>query len=185
MTSIRGWRWLAPAVAVLLLITGWPIGRAVWLSLSTYSLTNSGDRTFVGVDNYADILTNRTWWLAVVASLIIVVLVVAAQLALGFAFAVALRRMTVLWPVTRVLVLLPFALLAVVTAVVWRDAASTGFIAQWFRLNDVGQLDSLAAVSIGEVWRGTGVVVVILLAGLSQVSGSLYRAAVADAGADA
>lgn len=180
MTSIRGWRWLAPAVAVLLLITGWPIGRAVWLSLSTYSLTNSGDRTFVGVDNYADILTNRTWWLAVVASLIIVVLVVAAQLALGFAFAVALRRMTVLWPVTRVLVLLPFALLAVVTAVVWRDAASTGFIAQWFRLNDVGQLDSFAAVSIGEVWRGTGVVVVILLAGLSQVSGSLYRAAVAD-----
>ena len=168
MTSIRGWRWLAPAVAVLLLITGWPIGRAVWLSLSTYSLTN-----------YADILTNRTWWLAVVASLIIVVLVVAAQLALGFAFAVALRRMTVLWPVTRVLVLLPFALLAVVTAVVWRDAASTGFIAQWFRLNDVGQLDSLAAVSIGEVWRGTGVVVVILLASLSQVSGSLYRAAVA------
>ena len=133
-----------------------------------------------GFDNYAEILTNRTWWLAVATSLVIVVVVVAMQLALGFAFALALRRMTVLWPVTRVIVLLPFALLAVVSAVVWRDAATTGFLASWFRLDDVGQLDQLAAVSLGEVWRGTGIVTVILLAGLTQVSGGLYAAAVAD-----
>lgn len=177
---MRGWRWLLPAVIVLLTITGWPIGRAVWLSLSSDSLTNPDARTFVGADNYSEILTNRTWWLAVATSLAIVVVVVALQLLLGFAFAVALRRMAVLWPVTRVLVLLPFALLAIVSATVWRDAATTGFLASWFRLDDVGQLDKLVAVSLGEVWRGAGVVAVILLAGLSQVSGRLYASAVAD-----
>ncbi|WP_332643367.1 carbohydrate ABC transporter permease [Aeromicrobium sp.] len=179
-TSMRGWVWLAPAVVVLLAITAWPIGRAVWLSLSSYSLTNPEARTSVGFDNYVEILTNRTWWLAIATSLIIVVLVVAVQLALGFAFALVLRRLTVLWPVTRMLVLLPFAIAAIVTAVVWRDAATTGFLASWFRLDSVGQLDQLAAVSLGEIWRGTGIVAVILLAGLTQVSGRLHAAAVAD-----
>lgn len=177
---LTGWKWLAPAVLVLLAITAWPIGRAVWLSLSTYSLTNPDAREGVGLDNYAEVLTNRAWWLAVATSLVIVVVVVAVQLALGLAFALALRRLTLLWPVTRVVVLLPLALMAVVSAVMWRDAATTGFIAEWFRLDDVGQLDQLAAVSIGEIWRGTGIVAVILLAGLTQVSSRLYAAAVAD-----
>lgn len=178
--SLAGWAWLAPAVLVLLAITAWPIGRAVWLSLSTTSLTNPSARESVGLDNYAEILSNRTWWLAVATSLAIVVVVVAIQLTLGFAFALVLRRLTVLWPLTRVIVLLPFALAAVVAAVVWRDAATTGFLASWFRLDSVGQLDQLAAVSLGEVWRGTGIVTVILLVGLTQVSGRLHAAAVAD-----
>lgn len=179
-TKLAGWAWLAPAVIVLLAITVWPIGRAVWLSLSSYSLTSPDDRDFVGLGNYTEILTNRTWWLAVATSLVIVLVVVAVQLALGFVFALALRRMTVLWPITRVIVLFPFALMAIVSAVMWRDAATTGFLADWFRLDDVGQLDSLAAVSLGEIWRGTGIVTVILLAGLTQVSRRLYAAAVAD-----
>lgn len=178
--SLRGWIWLAPAIVVLLAISAWPIGRAVWLSMSSYSLTNPEARESVGFDNYAEILTNKTWWLAIATSLIIVVLVVAVQLALGFAFALVLRRLTLLWPITRVLVLLPFALAAIVTAVVWRDAATTGFLASWFRLESAGQLDQLAAVSLGEIWRGTGIVAVILLAGLTQVSGRLHAAAVAD-----
>ncbi|WP_344767358.1 sugar ABC transporter permease [Aeromicrobium panaciterrae] len=177
---LKGWMWLAPAVIVLLAITGWPIGRAIWLSLSSYSLTTPESRTFIGLDNYADVLTNRTWWLAIATSLVIVVALVSVQLVLGFAFALALRRMTLLWPVTRIIVLLPLALMAVVSAVMWRDAATTGFIADWFRLDDVGQLDQLAAVSVGEVWRGTGIVAVILLAGLTQVSSRLYAAAIAD-----
>lgn len=178
--KLAGWNWLAPAIVLLFAITIWPIARAVWLSLSSYSLTSPDDRDFVGLDNYTEILTNRTWWLAVATSLVIVLVVVTLQLILGFMFALALRRMTVLWPVTRIVVLLPFALLAVVSAVVWRDAATTGFLADWFRLDDVGQLDSLAAVSLGEVWRGTGVVTVILLAGLTQVSSRLNLAAIAD-----
>lgn len=177
---MRGWRWLAPAVVVLLLVTGWPIGRAIWTSLSTYPLTSPDDRRFVGFDNYADILSSRTWWLAVAATLAIVVVLVAVQLVLGLAFAAALRRVTVLWPLTRVLVLVPFAMLAVVSAVMWRDAVTTGFVAEWFDLDDVGQLGSLVAVSLGEVWRGTGITTVILLAGMYRVPTSLMASAVAD-----
>lgn len=177
---MRGWRWLAPAFVVLLLVTAWPIGRAIWLSLSTYPLTSPDDRSFVGFDNYADILSSRTWWLAVAATLAIVVAAVVLQLILGLVFAVALRRVSVLWPVTRVLVLLPFGMLAVVSAVMWRDAVTTGFAAEWFGLDDVGPLGSLIAVALGEVWRGTGITAVILLAGLYRVPATLMESAVAD-----
>lgn len=177
---MRGWRWLAPAFVVLLLVTGWPIGRAIWMSLSTYPLTSPDDRSFVGLDNYADILSSRTWWIAVAATLAIVIAVVALQLILGLAFAAALRRLTVAWPVTRILVLLPFGMLSVVSAVMWRDAVTTGFAASWFDLDDVGPLGSLVAVSLGEVWRGTGITTLILLAGMHRVPMSVLTSAVAD-----
>ncbi|KRC66391.1 hypothetical protein ASE12_17460 [Aeromicrobium sp. Root236] len=177
---MKGWRWLAPAFLLLLAITGWPIGRAIWLSLHSAPLTNPDDRTFVGADNYTDVLTNRSWWLAVATTLVIVVVVVLLQLLIGLVFAVALRRLTLLWPVTRLIVLLPFALLAVVSAVVWRDAVTTGFAAEWFSLDDVGPFGQLVGVTVGELWRGTGITALILLAGLLRVPSSLMAAAVAD-----
>jgi multiple sugar transport system permease protein len=177
---VRGWRWLAPAVLVLLVVTGWPLGRGIWLSLHSAPLTNPDARTYVGVDNYVDVLTSRSWWLAVAATLAIVLVVVVVQLLVGLAFAVALRRVTLLWPVTRVLVLLPFALLAVVSAVVWRDAVSTGFAVEWFGLGGTGHLGELVGVTIGELWRGTGITALILLAGLLRVPSSLLAAATAD-----
>lgn len=176
---MRAWRWLAPAVVVLLVVTAVPVVRAIWTSLSRSSLS-TGEHDFVGLDNYTDILSSRTWWLAVAATLVTVVLVVLLQLLLGLAFAAALRRIGAAWPVTRVLVLLPFGMLSIVSAVVWRDAVTTGFAASWFRLDDVGPLGSLVAVSVGEVWRGTGITAVILLAGLLRVSSSLLASAVAD-----
>ncbi|MCW2799799.1 MAG: hypothetical protein JWQ70_1271 [Aeromicrobium sp.] len=182
-TDVKAWRWLAPAVTVLLAVTVWPIARGVWMSLHTSSLTNPDARKLVGVDNYTHVLTSRTWWLAVALSLAIVVFVVSMQLLLGFAFAVALRRMTVLWPVSRIFLLVPFALLAVVSAVMWRDAVTTGYLDSWFRLggkDGTGQPGSLLAVTLGEVWRGTGIVSVILLAGLSRVSPSLLASSIAD-----
>lgn len=177
---MKGWRWLAPAFVVLLVITGWPVGRGIWLSLHSAPLTSPDARTFVGADNYVDVVTNRSWWFAVATTLVIVLVVVVLQLVIGLGFAVALRRLTLLWPVTRVIVLVPFALLAVVSAVVWRDAVTTGFAAEWFRLGDVGPFGQLVGVTVGELWRGTGITALILLAGLLRVPSSLLAAAVAD-----
>jgi multiple sugar transport system permease protein len=174
---MRGWRWLAPAVIALMVVTVWPVGRAIWVSLSTYPLTSPDDREFIGLDNYTDILSSRAWWLAVATTLSIAVVM---QLVVGFAFAAALRRLARVWPLAQVLVLLPFGVLAVVSAVVWRDAVTTGFAAEWFGLEDTGPLGSLVAVCLGEVWRGTGITAVILLAGMRRVPSTLMASAVAD-----
>src|SRR5690606_17646142 len=57
-----GWMLVAPAVAVMLLVTAYPLGRAVWLSLYSYRLTDPEGREFVGLRNYGVVLTDGLWW---------------------------------------------------------------------------------------------------------------------------
>lgn len=175
-----GWGLVAPAIVVLALVTLWPLGRAVYTSLSTESLTTPDDTTFAGVNNYLEVVTSTDWWVAVALTLVFVAVVVVLQLMLAAGFAAALRRVTFVAPYTRVLVLVPFALMATVAAFVWREGVTTGFAATWFHYTGDGQVTALAAVASGEIWRGTGITTLILLAGLSRVSPALLEAAVAD-----
>jgi multiple sugar transport system permease protein len=171
---------MAPAVLVLLLVTAWPLGRAVWTSLSTSALTTPDDTSFVGVDNYVEVLTSRQWWVAVALTLLFVAVVVLLQLLLAAGFAATLRRITVASAYLRVLVLVPFATLAVVTAFAWRDGLTQGFGPSWFRYDGDGQVVGLLAAAAAEVWRGTGITTIILLAGLARVPVSLLESAAAD-----
>ncbi len=175
-----GWTLLAPAVVVLAIVTLWPLGRAIYASLFAQSLTAPADRAFAGVDNYVEVGTSADWWVAVALTLVFVAVVVVLQLLLAAGFAAALRRITVIAPITRVLVLVPFALMATVVAFVWREGITAGFVPTWFHYTGDGQLAALAAVAAGEVWRGTGITTLILLAGLSRVPPTLLESAVAD-----
>lgn len=171
---------MAPAVLLLLIVTAWPFGRAVWTSLSTSALTTPDDTSFVGVDNYVEVLTSRRWWVAVALTLLFVAVVVILQLLLAAAFAATLRRITFGSTYVRVLVLVPFAVMAVVTAFAWRDGLTEGFGPSWFRYDGDGQVVALLAAGAAEVWRGTGITTIILLAGLARVPVSLLESAVAD-----
>ena len=55
------WLLCAPAVIVMLLVTGYPIGYAVYLSLQKYDLRFPDEKEFVGLSNYVDVLTSSTW----------------------------------------------------------------------------------------------------------------------------
>src|SRR5262245_65878753 len=57
-----GWYLVAPAVFVMLAVTAYPLGRAVYLSLFSYRLTDPGNREFVGLRNYGVVLTDSLWW---------------------------------------------------------------------------------------------------------------------------
>ncbi len=172
---MRGWKWLAPAVVVLGVVTAVPIGRVLWTSLHRSSLTAPDEVELVGVDNFVSVLSSRQWWLAVAVTLVVVTVVVAIQVILGCLFAASLNRFTRAWPVARVAALVPLTVLSVVGVVVWRDAATTGFVFQWF-----GEPSPLVAVTISEVWRGTGLVIVVVALALARVPSSLMASAVAD-----
>lgn len=172
---MKGWKWAGPAVAVLVLVIVVPLVRILWTALHRSTLTAPDLDTWVGLDNVTEVLTSRGWWLAVAASLVVVAVVVATQVVLGCLFAAALHRWSQVWPPARVLVLLPVALLSVVGVVLWRDAADTGFVAGWF-----GQAGSLTVVALAEIWRGTGLVVVVVAVALSRVPRTLLIAATAD-----
>ena len=175
------WLLIGPAVAFLVLLAVLPLIRLIAVSVFRASLTSPDDRGFAGVGNYLDIFTSRQWWLAVALTLVVVTMAVLAQLALASAFAGTLRRITVGGPWVQVFLLIPFVLAPVVTATVWRDGWVSGFVPVWLHANlGGGQLAGLAAVLSHEIWRGTGITTVILLAGLSQVKPSLLDSAIAD-----
>jgi len=67
------WMLCAPAVVAMLLVTGYPIAYAIYLSLQKFDLRFPDDKEFVGLSNYSDVLTSTTWWSDVLTTVIITV----------------------------------------------------------------------------------------------------------------
>src|SRR6476659_10461872 len=76
------WLLCAPAVAVMLLVAGFPIVYAFWLSLRRADLRFPDADKFVGLKNYGTVLTSSTWWQDVANTLIITVCSVTLELVL-------------------------------------------------------------------------------------------------------
>ena len=171
---------LAPAIIVLLAVTAWPLGRAVYLSLYNYPFTNPDARTFVGIDNYRHLLGSSQWWQSVAWIFAIMTLVVTVQLVLGFLFANVLHHAFGLLPIGRIFILLPFAAMPFLVAFSWQEALGGGYLNQWFHFDNLGTRADVLTICLSEIWRGTGIVAVILLAGLMRIRPGLMEAAIAD-----
>ena len=59
-----GWLLCAPAVIVMIGVTGYPIVYAVWLSLERYNLALPQQVKFIGLANYGAVLSSSYWWTA-------------------------------------------------------------------------------------------------------------------------
>ena len=104
---------VAPAVLLMLAVTAYPIGYAVWLSLQSNSLATPGDSTFVGLANYQTVLADRYWWTAFAVTLAITVISVSVELVLGLALALVMHRTIFGKGVVRTAVLIPYGIVTV------------------------------------------------------------------------
>ncbi|HEY7724600.1 MAG TPA: sugar ABC transporter permease [Anaeromyxobacteraceae bacterium] len=173
----------SPAVAVMLLVTGWPIGRAVWLSLYRYRLTDPAGRELVGARNYLVVLQDALWWQDLGTTLLLTVGTVAVELVVGLAVALVMHHAVLGRRWIRTAVLVPYGIVTVVSAFAWRYAlaSDTGFVNGWLGLGDFAwfghRASALLAIGAAEVWKTTPFVSLLLLAGLSQVPEVLQEAA--------
>src|SRR5205823_1035936 len=101
------WLLCAPAVGVMLLVTGLPVGYAVWLSLHRYDLRFPGERRWMGFENYAAVLGSAVFRSDLLATLVIMVVSVLAELVVGLAFALVMHRAVVARRTLRAAILLP------------------------------------------------------------------------------
>jgi multiple sugar transport system permease protein len=187
-----GWMLAGPAFAVMLLVTAYPILQAVYYSLFNYRLTDPANRSFIGLGNYGVILTDSLWWQALGVTVLITVVTVAVELVLGFALAMVMAKaLKSLRPLMRAVILIPYAVITVVSALAWKFAfdIDTGFVNHWFSwLPGIsaetdwfsGQGSSLAVVCLAEIWKTTPFISLLLLAGLAQVPDVLQEAAMVD-----
>lgn len=184
-----GWLLAGPAFAVMLLVTAYPILQAVYDSLFDFRLTDPGNRSFVGLSNYRVILTDPLWWTSIGVTLVITAVTVVVELVLGFGLALVMIKM--LRPLIRAAILIPYAVITVVSAFSWQYAFSldAGFVNSWFGwLPGIaadtdwfgGTWSSLLVVCLTEIWKTTPFISLLLLAGLAQVPEVLQEAAKVD-----
>jgi len=128
-----GLKLVAPAVVMMLLVTAYPMLRALYLSLFQYRVTAPDDRAFVGLNNYVTVLTDQLWWRDIWNTVIIMVVTVAIELVIGFAFAMVMHRIIFARGVIRTAILIPYGIITVVSAFAWQFAFSlnNGFVNGW------------------------------------------------------
>src|SRR5690606_32632024 len=181
-----GWYLCAPAFGVMLAVTAYPMLQALWLSLQSYRITDPDARRFVGLGNYVLILTDPLWWQAVGVTLLITVITVVAELALGFALALVMHRVAIGRGLVRTAILVPYGLVTVVSAYAWLYAfrADSGFVPGWLGLADYDFFSqfgsSLVVICLFEIWKTTPFVSLLLLAGLAQIPEEPQEAAKVD-----
>ena len=176
---------ITPAVLLMLAVTAYPIGYAVWLSLQKVSLTTPGDTTFVGLANYQTVLTDRYWWTAFVVTVVITAVSVAIELVLGLALALVMHRTIVGKGMVRTAVLIPYGIVTVAASYSWYYAwtPGTGYLANLLPHGSAPlthQIPSLGIIVLAEVWKTTPFMALLLLAGLALVPDELQRAAEID-----
>jgi multiple sugar transport system permease protein len=172
-------------VFVMLLVAGFPILYAFWLSLRRADLRFPDEGEFVGLANYEAVLTSSTWWKAIESTLIITVCSVTLELILGMLIAQAMYRAIFARTAIRASVLVPYGAVTVVAAFAWRLAfdPATGFVVSMFNLDTpplTTRSGSFFVIILAEVWKTTPFIALLLLGGLALVPEDLYKAAKMD-----
>ena len=178
--------WLiAPAVVLMLAVTGYPILYAFWLSLHRYNLASPADTAFIGLANYQTILTDKYWWTAFFVTLAITVISVAIEFVLGLALALVMHRTIFARGAVRTAILIPYGIVTVAASYSWYYAwtPGTGYLANLLPDGSAPltqQIPSLAVIILAEVWKTTPFMALLLLAGLALVPDDLLKAAEVD-----
>lgn len=180
---------MLPALTVLFIFIGIPMGYAFWLSFHAYqwNMPNLGVR-FVGLDNYLDILGNTRLLASVSWTVTFTLVVVAVQffLGLGMAILVNTRVLGRLRGAVRGLLLIPMMLSGIVAGFMWRMLfdAEYGPVNHLFTLFGASPVrwfsEPLAArisVIVADVWLATPFIMLVLLAGMQSIPDELYEAA--------
>ena len=181
------WLLCAPAVVAMIIVTGYPIVYAIYLSLHRYDLRFPDDKHWVGLNNYIDVLTSSTWWTDVLNTVFITVVSVSLELVLGMVIALVMHRAIFGRGPVRATILIPYGIITVVAAFAWKYAfdPTSGFVANLPLVSDTAQPlnsrgGSFMVIILAEVWKTTPFMALLLLAGLALVPDELNEAAKVD-----
>jgi multiple sugar transport system permease protein len=180
-----GWLLCAPAVLVMLAVTGYPIAYAIYLSLQKYDLRFPDDREFVGLSNYGEVLTSSIWWQDIFNTLLITVISVSLELVLGMLLALVMHRAIFARGAVRTATLIPYGIVTVVAAYgfLYAFQPTSGFVPNLLGLEQdpfASKTGSFIVYILTEVWKTTPFIALLLLAGLALVPDELHEAARVD-----
>ena len=185
-TRAAAYGFVTPAVITLALLLLYPFCYGIYISFFKTNLVNKWN--FIGLKNYAKVLTEADFYSSMKITLIFTVGVVLGHFIFGFLFAVMLNRDIKGRTIFRAVLLLPWLFPEVVIANLWRWIfnPTMGFLNS--TLVSVGILKepmswlgspklALAVLIFICIWKGYPLVMIQLLAGLQTVPGDIIEAA--------
>jgi multiple sugar transport system permease protein len=184
-----GFWFMLPAAAFLILFLAYPLGLGIWLSFTDARLGRPGE--FVGLENYDFLSDDPTFWLTVFNTVLYTSVASTIKFAVGLYLALLLNERLPFKAIIRAVVLIPFIVPTVLSAIAFWWLFDPQFsIISWSLLklglitqsiNFLGDpWNARWSVIFANIWRGVPFVAITLLAGLQTVSPSLYEAAVID-----
>jgi multiple sugar transport system permease protein len=179
-----GWLLCAPAVIVMIAVTAYPVGYAIFLSLERYNLELPQQIKFIGLANYGAVLSSPYWWHALWVTLIITAISVSLTLVLGMALALVMYRTIFGRGTVRTSALIPYGIVTVAASYGWLYAwtPSQGYLSAAFNNSAplTNEFKAIAVIILAEIWKTTPFMGLLLMAGLSLVPEDLQKAAMVD-----
>jgi multiple sugar transport system permease protein len=180
---------MLPAGAFLILFLAYPLGLGIWMSFTDERIGRAG--IFVGLDNYQWLWDDAIFWLSVFNTILYTVVASTIKFAVGLYLALLLNRNMPFKALIRSIVLIPFIVPTVLSAIAFWWIYDAQFSIISWSLTKLGlihhNIDFLGdtnwargSVIFANIWRGVPFVAITLLAGLQTVSPSLYEAATLD-----
>ncbi len=187
--NFLGLLFMLPAAAFLLLFLVYPLGLGIWLSFTDAKIGTPG--SFVGLENYEWIIGDSKFQTAVFFTIFYTVVASVVKFAIGLYLALLLNHHLPFKAIIRAIVLIPFIVPTVLSAIAFWWIYDTQFSILSWSLKKIGLIttnidflgdpnNARASTIFANIWRGVPFVAITLLAGLQTVSPSLYEAATLD-----
>lgn len=167
------------------------VGGTVWTVV--YSFTNSGllpRLQWVGLDQYERLWATRRWLVSIENLAIYGLCMLVLVFVIGFVLAALIDQKIRFENTIRTIILYPYALSFVVTGLVWQwilnpDFGIQGIVRGWgfesFTFDPLYSSDiAIYGVLIAGLWQGSGLVMVLMLAGLRGIDQEVWKAARVD-----
>ncbi|MCB9152412.1 MAG: sugar ABC transporter permease [Caldilineaceae bacterium] len=178
----------APTLLILIIITQIPFAFTLYYSFQNWNLLRPGNINWIGVRNYVRAFENPDFLRILWNTLVLSVSVVVITFVVGMIFALLLNRPFLGRGIARTLLISPFLVMPVVTAVLWKNVLlnpAFGMATYFLSLFGLPPIDWLAHYAMPSVivtiaWQWTPFVMLILLAGLQSLPESTLEAASLD-----
>jgi len=191
--SERAERWsrrapLMPALVFAIIVTQLPFLLTLWYSLQSWNLVRPGSEKFVGLQNYVDVFADSTFRSAALHTIVITGGCVVISLLLGLGLAVLLDRKFRGRGIVRTLLITPFLVMPVASALLWKYMmldpvyGILNFVLGPFGAGETDWVTRypLASVILTLVWQWTPFMMLLLLAGLQAQPKDVLEAAAVD-----
>jgi multiple sugar transport system permease protein len=180
---------IAPLVTIMTGLILWPFINAVYLSMTLRNIRR--EESFVGLANYARLFSDSDYLTAVNNTILFTVISVGLKLVVGMSIALLLHSRIPYRNILTGLMLLPWIVPEVVTAMAWRSIYDPIFGGLNPILQGLGVIDrrvgwlseptlALPSVIAVNIWKGIPFFTLLILAGLKSIDRELYEAAEVD-----